>query len=304
MRRVNFLFCLFMTHHCFGQGNTGVIPVNGTELFVSDQGKGNSIIVIHGGPGLNHSYFLPHLNALNASYRVVYFDQRACGLSSGNLDSAQMSLSHFVDDIESLRNRLGLGKVIVLAHSWGGLLGMLYASKYPEHVCALILSNTVSPATGEFETQTNQRLQSRTTKEDSIQRAAIVQSTAFRAGDPDAYAKLIMLSFKPSFYDTMNINKMQLHLPTDFKEKRRKLFYMSAELARYDFYSNLAQVKCPTLVIHADYDAIPVALSEKIVRMIPNAKMEVIQHAGHFPFIERTETYIEIVHRFISATVK
>ena len=295
---------LFLAHPSISQEKIGLIAINGTQLFVSDHGKGPSIIVIHGGPGLSYSYFIPHLNALSASYRVVYFDQRACGLSSGDIDSSQMNLNLFVEDIEGLRASLGLGKVTLLAHSWGGLLGMLYASKYPEHTNALILSNSVSPATGEFEKETNQRLQSRTTKEDSSQRATIIQSSAFRAGDADAFKKLFMLSFKSSFYDTAKIKKMQLQLSQDFKEKRKKLFYMSSELANYNFYNRLPLIKCPTLVIHGNEDAIPIELSEKIVSMIPNSRLEVIKHAGHFPFIERPHKFARIIYRFIAENVK
>lgn len=55
--------------------------INGTGLYMSIRGKGETIVVLHGGPGLNHSYFNPHLKDLEKTFRMVYYDQRACGQS-------------------------------------------------------------------------------------------------------------------------------------------------------------------------------------------------------------------------------
>ena len=60
----------------------GLREINGTKLFVREIGKGEPLIIIHGGPGLNHSYFLPHLDALSKSFKLIYYDQRACGQSA------------------------------------------------------------------------------------------------------------------------------------------------------------------------------------------------------------------------------
>src|SRR6478609_303987 len=98
-----------------------LLKVNGTTLYVKVLGKGSPIIVVHGGPGLNHSYFLPHLNSLAATHQLIFYDQRACGKSSVDLDSTQMNLDWFVRDIEGIRKELKLGKVTILAHSWGGI---------------------------------------------------------------------------------------------------------------------------------------------------------------------------------------
>jgi proline iminopeptidase len=59
----------------------GLKKINGTSLFVSVKGSGEPLLIIHGGPGLNHSYFLPFLQGLEKNLRVIYYDQRACGRS-------------------------------------------------------------------------------------------------------------------------------------------------------------------------------------------------------------------------------
>src|SRR5688572_25681117 len=71
--------------------------INGTNLYFSVKGKGDYLLVIHGGPGFNHSYFIPHLNALQKNFTVVYYDQRACGKSSIPAPDS-ISLKFLVDD--------------------------------------------------------------------------------------------------------------------------------------------------------------------------------------------------------------
>ncbi len=179
MKYLLFIFSLFIAELSLAQFKDTLLPINGTSLFIREIGAGSPIIIIHGGPGLNHSYFLPHLNSLATKYRLIFYDQRACGNSSGRVDSAQMSLSLFVEDIEQIRNSLKLGKITILAHSWGGLVAMNYASKYSRNLNALILSNSVSPKFGELEEETNQRLKLRIPLEDSILRSEILSSADF-----------------------------------------------------------------------------------------------------------------------------
>jgi proline iminopeptidase len=281
------------------QGEERLLQVNGTEINVRVMGKGSPIIIVHGGPGLNHTYFLPHLNALAAKHQLVYIDQRACGKSSGQLDSSQMTLNWLVKDIEAIRKELKLGKVTVLAHSWGGLLGMLYAARYPESMRALILSNSVSPKAGEFDQQTNTILNARYSSADSALRSQIIASQAFRAGDLEAYRSLFRLSFRQSFYDKRYSDSLNLVLPVDFLQKRKVLFYMAKKLAGFNFYPELKNIKCPTLIVHGDDDAIPPELPQKIHQGIPASKLAVMNDAGHFPFVEKKKEFLNTINDFL-----
>ncbi|MCH2449662.1 MAG: alpha/beta fold hydrolase [Gracilimonas sp.] len=91
-----------------------LIPVNKTELFVKVVGEGEPMVVLHGGPGLSHDYFLPHLYPLAEEIKLVLFDQRGMGRSSVDLDSVSFSLDLLVEDIEALRKELDLGKIHLL----------------------------------------------------------------------------------------------------------------------------------------------------------------------------------------------
>jgi proline iminopeptidase len=289
-----------LSNMAFAQGEERLLKINGTEINVRIIGRGSPVLVVHGGPGLNHSYFLPHFHKLAIKHQLIFIDQRACGKSSGTLDSAQMTLDWLVKDMEAIRKELKLGKVSVLAHSWGGLLGMLYASRYPESIRSLILSNSVSPKVGEYDQQTNQIVNKRYSKQDSALRAQTLKSNAFREGDLEAYSLLFKVSFKQSFFTKSYIDSLNLALPTDFVQKRKTLFFMAKELSDYDFYPDLKKINCRTLIIHGDFDAIPIELAQNINKSIRKSTLAVIKNAGHFPFIEQRSTFFNTVENFLA----
>lgn len=296
--RIILLFLLLPAIESLGQTGT-LMKVNGTELFVRDVGKGSPIIIVHGGPGLSHDYFLPQLMDLAQNHRLIFYDQRASGKSSAELDSTQMRLNEFVRDIDAIRIALKLDKVTVMAHSWGGLLAMKYAVAYPSSLRSLILLNTVAPKSGEFDKEIAANAKSRTTKTDSTRRANILSSPQFKAGDPQAMSDLFKLTFGLSFYDKSYLDSLTMVLPPDFMQKRSKLFMLRKDLSQYDLYDDIKRIAVPTLIVHGDFDSIPMEVAQKIQASIPKSKLVVIKGAGHFPFVEKRVEFNKQVNAFL-----
>jgi proline iminopeptidase len=121
------------------------IQINGSDVFYSTIGQGPPIIIIHGGPVLDHTYLLTQMDELADNYRLIDYDQRACGKSSVEVDTSTMTLKRFADDIRILADSLGIKKPNILGHSWGGLIAIKYAISYPHHINKLILSNSKLP---------------------------------------------------------------------------------------------------------------------------------------------------------------
>ena len=93
------------------------IKVKDAELFCRVVGKGDPLIVIHGGPGMPHDYLLS-LKELAKEHQIIFYDQRATGRSTGEVTPETMQYQLFVEDIDSLRNSLGLEKISIIGHSW------------------------------------------------------------------------------------------------------------------------------------------------------------------------------------------
>jgi proline iminopeptidase len=275
-----------------------LLPINGTQIYVKRLGTGEPILVVHGGPVLEHGYLLPHLAPLADHYELIFYDQRLSGRSDPSVDSASVRLGTFVDDIEALRQALRLDAIHLLAHSWGGLLAVHYALRHQEHLTSLILLNSMSPSSDLWQEE-ERVLAGRISRADSLERAAIQESQAFAARDPEAIRRLLLLSFKTQFSDTTRIDELDLYVPTDYADRSRQFGYMMVDLTSFDLRDRLADIDVPTLILYGSdepgADLGGVALRDGI----PNARFEIVDSAGHFPFIERQEASLSAVEQFM-----
>ena len=120
----------------------GFVDSHGALIYYMSVGQGAPLMIIHGGPGASHEYFLPHLLPLMRTNRLIFIDERGSGKSSKLEDPRQYTVANMVEDIETVRQALGLGKISLLGHSFGGVLVEAYALKYQQHLSHLILGST------------------------------------------------------------------------------------------------------------------------------------------------------------------
>jgi len=270
--------------------------INGTNLFVNIRGQGEYLLVLHGGPGLNHAYFLPYLNALEKNFKVVYYDQRACGKSSiPSPDS--ISMKFFVEDMEAIRKNLKVDKLNVLAHSWGAVLAAHYTLAYPNRIQKLILSNP-SMFSREYDEEASKLIKKNSTREDSLAQAQLMAGGNLNS---EKYEKLFLLSFKPSAFNKANVSKINLDLPANFGEANNILFgaLMKDPSLNANLYDSLKAFQFPVLIIHGKADVIPMSAIERLKTTLPQANLEIFQQSGHFPFVEETDRFNTVVLKFL-----
>ncbi len=274
-------------------------PVNGTELFVTRMGEGEPIIVVHGGPMLEHSYLLPHLEPLAATHELILYDQRLSGRSAPQVDSASVRLQTYVDDIEDLRTTLGLGRIHLMGHSWGGLLAMNYAIRYGENLESLILLNPMSPSTALWQ-QEEQALAEFVTDADRAEMHTIRQTEAFAEQRPEAIAELLRTSFKAQFHHRSLINELRIFVPDDYASRSTQFGYMMADLTSFDLQDALTGVDVPTLIIYGAAEPAAEIGGSALDERLPNSELVVIENSGHFPFIEQPDTLFATVLEFLA----
>jgi len=112
------------------------------RLQIREIGAGPSIVVLHGGPDFGYDYLLPELDRLAERFRLVDYDQRGRGRSADGVRPEDVTIESEIDDLDLLRRHLALESMAVLGHSWGGLMAMEYASRYPN---ACLGTTPVSP---------------------------------------------------------------------------------------------------------------------------------------------------------------
>ncbi|HIJ66415.1 MAG TPA: alpha/beta fold hydrolase [Candidatus Hydrogenedentes bacterium] len=120
------------------EAEKGPVDIGDCRLYCEREGSGMPLVLLHGGPGATHHCFHPYFSHAADFAKVVYYDQRGCGLSEYK-EGEGYSIDQAVDDLDKLRKALGIDKWVVLGHSYGGLLAQCYAVKYPERLAGLVL---------------------------------------------------------------------------------------------------------------------------------------------------------------------
>jgi proline iminopeptidase len=297
MKQLSSVVLLFVVSLTHAQDFSAIKNINGTKLFVSVAGTGEPIVVLHGGPGLNHSYFKPHLSNLEKDFRMIYYDQRACGQSA--IPSADsININFLVDDLEGIRKEFKIEKLNLLAHSWGAVLATHYALKYPDRIRKIIFSN---PAflSRDYDKEAGELTRKKTTKEDSTQRAAVMAAGMNMTSAQ--IEQLFKISFRVSAFNRKNIDKLNVNIPDNFQKANRNLFggLMKDPEMQKNLYESLPLLKFPALIIHGDADILPMASINRLKNGLPKGELVVLRECGHFPFIEDQENYLAVVSAFL-----
>ena len=122
----------------------GFVDAHGVLIYYTTIGRGAPLVIVHGGPGASHDYFLPYLLPLARHNKLIFIDERGSGRSEKLEDPKGYTVENMVEDVEAVRTGLGLGKIALLGHSYGGVLAQAYALKYQQNLTQLILCSTFS----------------------------------------------------------------------------------------------------------------------------------------------------------------
>lgn len=286
------------------------IHVSGAELYAREIGQGPAIIVLHGGPDFDHSYLLPELDRLSDSYRLIYYDQRGRGRSAAHVQPTDVTLASDLADLDSVRQHFQLESVVLLGHSWGTVLALEYAIRYPHRVSRLILMNPGPASTDDYKQLRQDWLEKRPA--DMERRKAISATPAYLQGDPEAVTAYYRIHFRPAFELSENYEKFMTRLSASFtKEGVLKARAVEARLMTetwskpdYNLLPKLNTLTIPTLVISGDHDFIPALTAEHIAQAIPNARLLTLKHCGHFTYMECPVPVHETIDAFFADNPK
>ena len=125
--------------------NGRLIDIGDARLYIVERGSGFPIIILHGGPGLDHHEFADYLDSLTDEYKLILVDQRANGLSEMT-DPKTWTLKQMAKDVDTLAKKLGLKEYAVLGHSYGAFVALQNAVDFPGHATKTIISGGVPAA--------------------------------------------------------------------------------------------------------------------------------------------------------------
>jgi len=248
-----------------------------------------TLLLLHGGPGFDHSEFKIGFSQLADIAQVVYLDHRGNGRSDSGAGE-RWSLATWADDVRAFCNALEIEKPIVMGHSFGGIVAMFYATRYPEHPAKLILTSTSVQPVGERSYSMFERLGGR---------AARAAAVDFWTNPGREIAKRYNEICVPLY--------SQRRLPEGFYSRAVRnpemlLLFIEHELASAAMMERLRRIKCPTLVLAGEKDPItPAADAEEIFGALPPTLRHFrrFENAGHHLFWDQPEFFFETVRRFI-----
>jgi pimeloyl-ACP methyl ester carboxylesterase len=250
-----------------------------------------TLLLIHGGPGFDHSGFKPAFSELAAVAQVIYLDLRGNGRSdTGPAD--KWSLEQWAEDIHSFCEALSIEEPIVLGHSMGGIVTMIYAMRYADHPSKLILSSTSIQPIGERSFATFDRL-----------------------GGPDARAAAKAFWTNPDEDSLGRYEELCIPLYTRTPQEAglferavrnpaMRLVFVEEELRRLDLMLQLNQIRCPTLIIAGEDDPItPVEDIEEVAKAMRPELVTLARfaNAGHGVYRDCPEAFFRRLRDFIGA---
>jgi proline iminopeptidase len=267
------------------------ISILGLDIFVKMIGSGEPIVFLHGGPGDEHRYFLPHVEKLAEYFTLIFYDQRGCGLSQKPNDMSGYSVEHEVETLEELRKTLGFEKINLLGQSWGTMLGLLYATTYTEHVNKLMLVSAIG-ATGEGYKRFAEELEKRMSVDNK--EALQVLEDQLLSGE-NVLEEIKSLLFPYYVHTHENLNRL-----TTTKINEDAHSAIAKGISRYDVTSNITRLSdIPVMLLQGATDLItPEMLNDLLLQYIPHAELVVLKRSGHWPFLEEPERFNEATRLF------
>jgi proline iminopeptidase len=285
----------------------GFVQVPGGRVFYKTMGSGDRtpLLLLHGGPG-GRSCGFSVLADLASDRRVIRYDQLGSGQSDRPTDLNLWRTSRFVDELDALRNALGLREVHILGHSWGGTLATEYLlTKGQQGVKSVILSSPLI-STPRWLADTR-RL--RTTLPESVQSALSKCEAVETADDPSCVAanEVFEEHFVRGAKTLPPVPECEGITGGDpvYRHMWGAGEFTSTGLLRdYDRSDRLGELKLPVLFLAGRHDeAAPETIAD-FQRRVPGAKMAVFENSAHSTYRTETAQYIKIVRQFLEEAEK
>lgn len=280
------------------EANGRYISVGDTRLFVVERGSGFPVLILHGGPGLDHHMFGDYLDPLSQYYRLVLVDQRSQGRSDPTPPTA-WNLKQMAMDVTQLAQALGFSQYAVLGHSYGAFVALQHAVDFPGSAAATIISSGIPSA--RFLQHVEQSLQA------FVPETLREQVTASWARERDVttedeVAALLHDQLPFHFANPEDAIIVEYEARTQGARYSPQVlqYFARQEYGGIEVEDKLPSVRQPVLVLTGRHDrTCSVEAAETIAQSVPNGRLVVFEDSGHMTFVEETERYISVVNEFL-----
>lgn len=261
-------------------------------------GKGQPLLIINGGPGMNSEGFESLANLLKEDFTIILYDQRGTGQSIlEEINETTITLDLMIGDIENLRKKLGFNQWHILGHSFGGMLASYYTSKFPEKVKSLVLSSS-GGVNLNFLSYIHTAVQNNLTE---VQRKNFNHyNDLFQNGDTTYQTKYLRaLNLAGAFlvndgYSEL-IGKRLLQINYDVNQ----LVFDNMHKIKFDCSRDLKKYKGKVLVIQGKEDIVKEVTAQESASSFSYATIKIIEGCAHYCWLEKQVEYISSITDFL-----
>ena len=280
-----------------------VYPREGAPLYlyVNAFGRGDTVVVLHGGWGAEHSYLLDAVEGLEDEYHFVFYDQRGSLRSpiADSLVDRLISVGEHLDDLDLIRRELGLERMNLLAHSMGTFLAMAYLEAYPERVGGLILLGALPPKTPTTPQDSTLYREQEQRGQSFVERPAVeaeVEEEGLDRGIRELSGKERTHQWRIRFAGA------NLYHVERWREMGGGMAFYNGYVGqaasrtmpeRYDFIPVLERHPRPVAVVLGDHDYVDMGgrAWRPVAASMPNVDLHTIEEAGHVPWIDQPQAF-------------
>ena len=275
------------------------MSIRGISLFVQVIGHGPPLVLMHGGPGADHHSLLS-LQPIADQFTLVFYDHRCNGRSEGG-EVSSMTWDNLTADAEALRQALGFDTWAVLGHSFGGMVALEYALRYPKDLSHLLLVDTCG------DTWWVQQNAPEILAKRGFPPATVETARRFYNGqvEPSKFMSSMMKLSGAYYHRPSPLLMIREVLKVGMRTKARpeaQIFAFSQLLKGWTVMDRLGEIQVPTMVLAGRDDfQFPSEHQAELAAGIPNARLEIIERAGHNAPTERPHEVIQAVREFLAA---
>ncbi|MHC4064716.1 MAG: alpha/beta fold hydrolase [Planctomycetota bacterium] len=267
------------------------VPAESALVHVELAGSGPPIVLLHGGPGI-YDYLSPAAFAarLGCAYTVVGYDQRGCRRSTSE---GPFTVEANLADLEAVRGYLDAEELVLMGHSWGGLLAMFYAASFAQRVAKLVLVGSIGPRGG-WERSFQETIERRHT---AAQRSLLahIDTDIGRSRDPTAREELCRRRFNVALPSYMAPDHRETPIEIESYTRRVNLETMAdVDRSRYadsSWERGLVGLGGKVTIIHGRQDPVPWSVVDDTQGLVPQAKVIALEGCGHFPWLETPDRF-------------
>ena len=312
------LFAILLAGACFAQQpanypiEAGFIDAHGVLIYYELMGRGTPLVILHGGPGASHDYFLPYLLPLARQHRLVFIDERGSGKSEKLEDPSGYTVENMAEDVEAVRQGLRLGKIGLLGHSCGGVLAQAYALKYQRNLTHLVLCSTFHSTSkmnevfrrmmAEMDPELRNRIES-LEKAGLYGRGKVYERNRYSNGYMvaawgEAYFPYLYQRRPDPNYDPAANGIMSWDLYREMWGSSGE-FIIDGNLKSVEYGDRLNSITVPTLITAGDHDECAPSISREMHEKISGSKLVILPQSGHMTFVDQPGLFLKAVGEFL-----